>query len=1186
MRNIKHLIFIYLVFINMQFVIGQSKYTPHYGDPLKFSWNWTLFPEISGIEMRCIEGDDKSTLWIGGNGTVIQYDGLHWKRFTRSAGLPQTHIQVLKYIDENNIYAGTSNGLFRLRGEKWENVLPHDTLFSINIQSIRSFNNAVWAATNRGIFRIDINGITLITSAQIASQLPDSFKRIHQQIIPSKLGDNFFISDIYGLKNGWVFLTRLPGEIIRYNPNLKDDDPDNWVILNKINRLESGLFQKIMEDDNGKIWFISEEANAGINIYNPSLETWTSFKLNEYVASDDIHVSIIQTYDGTIWIGGHGKLYLYKNGIWKVYDNNLTPIPDARIVLARSKDGSVWVGGRNNDLYRIDYLGNHYKTYIGLNYYVESPFKTYWFISSENEVVYVKEETNEWRRYNKNDGLIDAPLVLFADRDSTIWAAGSDRHQAAFSYLDSEKRWITYRFPNFSWAIHYQSVFQASDGTIWMGSYSSSKPEHTGGILRIRKTPGGLETTILSAQETGKLHVVGIAESPAGTLWTGGTFISRFDGNMWQQVDMPKEFASEWFDDVRNTLNGALWLAKEGVGLYYRPVGTENWQKYTVTHGLASNTVLSILPLNEDILLAGTPKGISLFDGSGWIRHVLPKQVVIKRESGVLRSSSDGKIWVNFSSWDWNRRASTSDSKNLHKKFDEIMILCYKTDNLGPDTWITQAQDTVSEDGNILISWNASDYLKVTPEEELQYSYRLDNRTWSSFLYSNQITLLSLPSGHHTIEVKARDWDLNIDTTPAVKTFYVRFPLWKRPWFILLMVMLLSTILILLIYLYRKHVVIRNMEAMRVHELDMMKLRFYTNITHDLRTPLHLILDPLEDILEKGPRVQWEMINKRIKMIRRNAQRLLHLVNEIIDFRKIETGALIYSPSSGHIIKYLNTIYQSFISLAQEREIDYRFNAPKEDIYVLFDADKLDKILFNILSNAFKYTPYRGQIIFSTHLNKRGGRNILTVSIEDSGPGIPPKHLNDIFDRFIQLDSRTYGKNKGAGIGLAFTKELVDICDGEIIAENKPQGGAIFTVRLPLERSDENLRAVIQKETLEAIGNDWLTNGNKEHQSVDQKDKPIILIIEDDDDEREYLHDKLCTDFNIIEAEDGKKGLEKALHTIPDIIVSDVMMPEMDGIELCKSLKQNQLTSHIPVILLTGSSSEEREMQGFKTGAH
>lgn len=383
-------------------------------------------------------------------------------------------------------------------------------------------------------------------------------------------------------------------------------------------------------------------------------------------------------------------------------------------------------------------------------------------------------------------------------------------------------------------------------------------------------------------------------------------------------------------------------------------------------------------------------------------------------------------------------------------------------------------------------------------------------------------------------------------------------------------------------------------DVKRILELDAVKSRFFASISHEFRTPLTLILGPLKKAQEQLPASDQEIIfennNTEINLpanhlgiMRRNAERLGQLIDQLLDLSKLENGRMKLQVAEGDVVKFLRAMVFSFESLAERRQIHFQTSFPEEEQMVFFDRDKLEKIIANLLSNAFKYTPEKGRVSVKTCLEK--GR--LKITVEDSGPGISKDDLDKIFERFYQVEGT---EDRGSGIGLNLVKELVELHRGQISVESSVGKGAIFKVSLPVTRE-----AFTEGETI--------NNGKNEKAEVffhppgivpiDQtsmptshpSDLPLLLIVEDNPDLRQFIGEIMQGYYQILAAKNGKLGLETAIDRTPDLIISDVMMPEMDGFEMCEILKKDERTSHIPIILLTAKAGRQHKVAGLETGA-
>ena len=363
-------------------------------------------------------------------------------------------------------------------------------------------------------------------------------------------------------------------------------------------------------------------------------------------------------------------------------------------------------------------------------------------------------------------------------------------------------------------------------------------------------------------------------------------------------------------------------------------------------------------------------------------------------------------------------------------------------------------------------------------------------------------------------------------------------------------------------------------ETEKLQELDRLKTNFFTNISHEFRTPLTLILGPLEKLMNDN---RDEHTQSQYKLIQKNASSLLKLINQLLDLAAIDGSKMKINPEKGDIISFIKGITADFNSLAEIKNVDILFNSDYEEILIEFDKDKFEKIISNLLSNALKFTGENGKIYVSAELFQN---NKLKICVEDTGIGIPRDKINYIFDRFYKNDD-THSAG-GTGIGLALVKELVELHGGNISVESEIKKGTKFKLTFPVKIESFKKSQTESREESKSAGD----NINREVIETEENEAgEVILIVEDNDDIRKFIKENIGSGFRILEASNGKSGIEKAINQIPDLIISDILMPETDGIELCKTIKSDERTNHIPVILLTAKSSVENKLTGLETGA-
>ena len=448
----------------------------------------------------------------------------------------------------------------------------------------------------------------------------------------------------------------------------------------------------------------------------------------------------------------------------------------------------------------------------------------------------------------------------------------------------------------------------------------------------------------------------------------------------------------------------------------------------------------------------------------------------------------------------------------------------------------------------------------------------------------------------YTFYVKASNVENVWGNEHASVFIEIKPPFWQTPFAYILYVLSLAGIGFLIFSFRKKQVSLRRRlkieKSQRKHERQMVqqKLSFFTEISHEFKTPLTLMIGPLEEMLAKDMGITPE--GRKLKLVYRNAHKLLNLINKLLDYRKIESGNILLKVKEDNIVAFVEEVYITFKELANHKNIKFHFHAEQPVILLWFDKEKLEMVLNNILSNSFKYIGKGDEINIhvARQINDKypGGRAI--IKIKDNGIGIPKKHLGNIFDWFYKGDS---SGTMSSGIGLSLAKKLVHLHKGEIFVDSVEGNGSTFSIKIPIGK--DHLKAdemVMETETdhllsdikSEPINENLLLHAAEEYSS-NKKGFKSILIIEDDEEIRSFLKEYFEKHYRIFESSNGKEGLEVAMNIPPDLIISDIMMPEMDGIDFCKTIKNNIRTSHIPVILLTAKTSLTHHKEGIGTGA-
>jgi len=778
-----------------------------------------------------------------------------------------------------------------------------------------------------------------------------------------------------------------------------------------------------------------------------------------------------------------------------------------------------------------------------------------------------------------------------------------------------------------------RSIYEDKTGALWIGT-------RNGGLNKFDRTSGKFHR---------KKYYIGealvIFEDNTGTFWAGTSgglarYNSDTDDFIYYEHDPgdPYSLSHRSVLSIYEDKSSGLWIGtRDGLNLYNRE--TNNFTRYKVKDGLPSNVINGILEDDFANLWLSTNHGLTKFN---------PEQNTF-RNYDLLDGLQSNQFMHNASCLSkkgemffggvngFNVFHPERIEDNPH--IPDINLTDFKIFNKKVDvnTEVLRDHDGklylpkhISNISEIVLSYKESVFsfefvaLDYQSPQKNQYAYKMEgvDPDWVFTDASRRFASYThLESGEYVFRVKGSNNDGLWNEEGASITIIITPPWWKTNLAYTLYVFLVGFIVFSIWriqtnrFRMKHELELEQLHAKKLEEVDHMKSRFFTNISHEFRTPLTLIKGPLKQLLSGE---FTGNIREQYKLMLRNSDRLLNLINEILDLSKLESGKMKLQVSKSDILQLVKRLVMSFSSLAESKNITVKFNTNERSILGYADRDKLDKIVTNLLSNAFKFTPEGGEIILDFELrnaesNKKKNYEYIQITISNTGPGIPIGQIDKIFGRFYQQDNNYKKDGEGTGIGLALTKELVEACHGEISVSSIPNKSTTFVVTLPISKECFKKDEIIEPpQTASPAQDDQLkvqidispSSIEDSRQKTSPSSRPVriksskisqvssiqkpvssILIVEDNPDVTSYISSIMENDYQIITAENGSIGLNKASKKYPDLIVSDVMMPEMDGFELCKKLKSNELTSHIPVILLTAKADLESKIEGLEFGA-
>ena len=741
-------------------------------------------------------------------------------------------------------------------------------------------------------------------------------------------------------------------------------------------------------------------------------------------------------------------------------------------------------------------------------------------------------------------------------------------------------------------------IFEAPDKKLYICSYTDGlgifNPE-TGLYERINESKGAQVNSVSQIRNYKENMLIGICNLGIFTYdYKSGILTAPVfkDREAWKDFYNIHHY-SDIFVDSRNL----VWLATQDGLIVWNPE-REEIRTFYMENGLVNNSIQSIYEDHHHVMWITTSYGISCVNvvqeegrteysfsnfnhNDGVIeREFIERAIYITKDDVILMGGIDG-----FNEFRINKLSPVK--QDLKPIFVDFQLFGRKIEkgkaydnNIILKEPVTATQEIVLNYNQNFISLDFS-ALNYINKSQTHYRYRLKglDKEWYEIVSSTgtgSVSYANLPSGVYEFEVYAADNNKQWGSSCAIMQITVKEPFWKTPlaYLVYCILIVLSSYWALSSYLRMNK---RKLRKAQEEEINQMKFRFFTNISHEFRTPLTLIITPLESLIKEVSDIN---LKKKLQLIYRNSKELLYLVNQLLDFRRLEMQGERLFLVKGNIVEFVRSVKSSFDYLAQEKKISFEIeDKVTEELHISFDREKIQKVLNNLLSNAFKFTHSGGMVQIVLDIYEASDETLyFRILVKDTGAGIPRKDLSHIFDRFYQVKSEE--DKIGSGIGLHLVKEYVELHSGKIEVESEVNKGSSFNVYLPI-RSSSELEAAAGEDIIE------------DEQSFDvegeeglQVDKGYtILLVEDNQEFRYYMSELLSNKYNVLEAGDGEEGERIATTKFPDLIISDVMMPKVDGLELCKRIKSNIQVSHIPVILLTARSTDESKLFGYESGA-
>ncbi|MDO4163186.1 MAG: two-component regulator propeller domain-containing protein [Bacteroides sp.] len=996
-----------------------------------------------------------------------------------------------------------------------------------------------------------------------------------------------------------------------------------------------------LRKDEYESFFLFVDSDEDLWIYS-ALGTWTySLKERKWHPelvwttgnqSHDMVTAIAESRNGLIWLGKNqnGLELLNKKTGEKVHLNyqpdNTRGLPNNTInALFEDEDGVMWIGTyKKGAAYYDESIYKFGLHHVGdVNCIEEDRDGALWLGTNDGGLIHWNPRTGEKKVYahqGENSLTTDVVVCLLKASDGKLWIG---TFWGGLDCFDGQ-RFIHYKNrpddPNSLANNNVWALAEDRKGNIWIGTLG-------GGVQCLNPKTGKFKTYNMGNSGIISNHiasicithddrlVIGTASSGVVILDLNTEKITNLVGTQSGEVRFSNQSVNQVYEDSR----GLIWIGtRDGLNLYnprndrlqlaspskntpeqfISAIVEDEFKNMWVT---TAKGVMNIVP-SMDGKDGGYNFDFHLYDDKDGLQSCEFNQRSIKQlASGEIVMG--GLYGINTFK-PGNIKYNRTLPKVMFTEFDLFNEEVKIGKEYGGRVVLTDALDRVEEvqlnyEQNVFTVMFASDNY-ILPDKT-RYLYKLEGFN-NDYMFADadmhRVTYTNLAPGTYQLKVKAINSDGYIGSEEAGLKIVILPPFWRTPLAYVCYGLLLIGVLLLAYYMVRRReqnkFKIRQMEqeAKTAEEVNQMKFRFFTNVSHELRTPLTLIISPLEEMIKS---TADERQQGRLKLMHRNAVRLLNLVNQLLDFRKIEMAGLHLSLSEGDVITFVHNICNSFLMLSEKKNVHLTFFSAEESLHMAFDEDKIGKVVMNLLSNAFKFTPEGGRVDVSLERVK-GNPETLLIKVSDTGVGVKDEDKERIFERFYQVENKG-GEHPttGSGIGLSLVRDFVTLHGGSVRVLDNVGSGSVFVVSIPVKHvevtpkdgdlSEETVVPVSDPQPLSADADGHTGDADAVEDKVDEKKKPLALIVDDNEDLVNFMKDSLRLYFRIQTAANGREAWQMIPDLMPDIIVSDVMMPEMDGNELCRLVKTDKRTAGIPLILLTAKRATEDRVEGLKTGA-